>query len=259
MQTIKIKSHIPGLEDFLKNLPIYFEKEGITLKKGRNEIKIFDYGDFRLCVKAFKKVTLFNRMMYSWFRKTKAQRSYEIAEKLLSKGIDTPLPLGYTIVTGKWRILRVSFYVSIFNEDDFTLSEVFSDLHFADKEKILREYAEWMALNIHSKGILHEDMSAGNVLIRKSEDGHFSFSLIDLNRIKIKKQISHRKGLRNLRKINNRPSVLAFLAEHYAQVSKGDPGRYAFSLIGSQLLFSNMRRLTKSFLHCLVPKKELRA
>ncbi|PWD97968.1 lipopolysaccharide kinase InaA family protein [Marinilabilia rubra] len=258
MQTIKIESRLPGLGHFLKNLPIFFEKEGITLKKGRNEIKIFDYGEFRLCVKAFKKVTIFNRMMYSCFRKTKAQRSYEIAKKLLRKGIDTPQPLGYIIVKGKWAIIRQNYYISIFNNHHFTLSDVLNGKHPKDQEQILKEYAEWMALDIHPKGILHEDMSAGNVLIIKNENGNFSFSLIDLNRIKIKKRISHRQGIRNLRKINNRPSVLAFLAEHYAYVAKGNPGRYAFFLIGSQLLFAHMRRITKGFLHSLAPKKEIR-
>jgi serine/threonine protein kinase len=122
-----------------------------------------------------------------------------------------------------------------------------------DKDKILREFVIFMATKVHPKGILHNDMSPGNVLISYSEASGYSFSLIDLNRIGIKKHISHKKGLYNLKKLTKRPLTLALFAEHYANVSHENPGRFAFSLIGRQLYSSWLRHARKRFLHFFKP------
>ena len=105
MQRITYHTNIPELKDFMQNLPDIFNTEGKTIKSGRNKIKIIEYGGVPLCVKSFIKVSIFNRIMYSWFRATKAKRSFQIAEKLIKKGIQTPFPMGYAEVTGKGSII----------------------------------------------------------------------------------------------------------------------------------------------------------
>ena len=92
MEKIVFHTNISDLESLMRNLPEIFEKEGKTIKNDRNEIKIIEYRGIRLCVKSFNKVTAFNRLMYSWFRDTKAKRSYKTAKKLISLGINTPTP-----------------------------------------------------------------------------------------------------------------------------------------------------------------------
>jgi hypothetical protein len=241
---------------FMENLPYTFRNEGTTIKNDRNEIKIINFGGVDLCVKAFNKVTVFNRFMYSWFRPSKAERSYNLAKFLLKKGIDTPYPLGYVEVKGRWGILKTSFYVSLCQQYNFMLSDIIKGEHPEAKE-ILGGFARFMATKVHPAGIWHGDLSTGNVLINKNSLKNYSFSMVDLNRIKVKKRISPRTGIRNLQKLTNRPVYLSIMAEEYAMASKNDPAMFAYSLIGSHIATSLTRRHVKRFLRIFKPKKAM--
>jgi len=247
-------ANIPELEPLLKNLPDIFEKEGRTIKKGRNELKIIEYEGIRLCVKSFNKVTAFNRLMYSWFRETKAQRSFRIAQKLLAKGIETPMPAGYTETSGPWGIADKSYYVSLYHEHDFLLKDVLKGKH-ADAKNIINDFARFMGKKVHPAGIWHNDMSNGNVLISCYQN-NYSFALIDLNRIKFKSKILPSQGLRNLKRLNGGTIQMALLAQQYAIVTEKDPRRFVFRLFGNQLAFESFRRQTKRILHALDPTRK---
>ncbi len=251
---ILVKTVSESLHTFFDNLPHFFNHKGVTIKSGRNELKIFEHGEILLCVKSFKKVTLFNRLMYSWFRPSKAIRSFRIANLLLSKGIDTPEPLGIVEVKDKWGILRESYYISIYQSHSFTLGEALNSQD-VNTNKVVKEFARFMAEKVHPAGIWHKDLSAGNILISETPRNEYNFSIIDLNRIKIKKSISHHKGIQNLSKLTNKPFPLTIMAEEYARITKGDPIQYTFSLIWSHLSFSAIRRVTKKGLHLLKPRQ----
>lgn len=255
VQKVRFHTDISDLMHFMENLPYTFREEGTTIKNARNEIKIINYGGVDMCVKAFNKVTVFNRFMYSWFRSTKAERSYNLAKLLLEKGIDTPCPLGYVEVKGRWGILKTSFYVSLYQRYDFMLSDIIKGEHPEAKE-ILGGFARFMATKVHPAGIWHGDLSTGNVLINKNSLKNYSFSMIDLNRIKVKKRITPRKGIRNLQKLTNRPVYLSIMGEEYALASKNDPLMFAYSLIGSHIATSLRRRRVKRFLRIFKPKKK---
>ncbi|WP_016776947.1 lipopolysaccharide kinase InaA family protein [Anaerophaga thermohalophila] len=256
VQKVRFHTDISDLMHFMENLPYTFRNEGTTIKNDRNEIKIINFGGVDLCVKAFNKVTVFNRFMYSWFRPSKAERSYNLAKFLLKKGIDTPYPLGYVEVKGRWGILKTSFYVSLCQQYNFMLSDIIKGEHPEAKE-ILGGFARFMATKVHPAGIWHGDLSTGNVLINKNSLKNYSFSMVDLNRIKVKKRISPRTGIRNLQKLTNRPVYLSIMAEEYAMASKNDPAMFAYSLIGSHIATSLTRRHVKRFLRIFKPKKAM--
>ncbi|MDO4319347.1 MAG: hypothetical protein Q4C34_02110, partial [Bacteroidales bacterium] len=48
------------------------------------------------------------------FRKSKARRSYEHAQELCARGIDTPCPIGFVEVRGLFNILSHSCYTSLY-------------------------------------------------------------------------------------------------------------------------------------------------
>ena len=73
-----------------------FENEGEDFVIGnRNKLKIFDLDGQKINIKSFKKPNLVNQIAYKYFRKSKAQRSFEYAEILLDKGIKTPNPVAF--------------------------------------------------------------------------------------------------------------------------------------------------------------------
>lgn len=250
---IKIETVSESLRPFFENLPSFFHHKGVTIKSARNELKIFKHREILICVKSFKKVTLFNRLMYSWFRPSKAIRSFRTARLLLSKGIDTPEPLGFVEVRDRWGILRESYYVSFYQNHSFTLGEMLNSQDHRSP-RIFKEFARFMAGSVHPAGIWHNDLSAGNILISETPRNGYNFSIIDLNRIKIKKSISPHKGIQNLSKLTNKPLPLTIMAEEYASIAKGDPIQYTFSLIWSHLSFSALRRVTKRLLHLFKPR-----
>ncbi len=65
IQKVKFHTDKSELMHFMENLPETFRNEGTTIKNDRNEIKIINYGGLELCDKAFNKVTVFTRFMYS--------------------------------------------------------------------------------------------------------------------------------------------------------------------------------------------------
>lgn len=233
--------------DFLRTLPATFAKRGKILKNDRNEIKVFQHEELKLCVKYFKKITVFNRYMYSWFRSTKAKRSYRVARKLEKHNINTPAPIGYVEVYGKWGILRKAFYVCLYYEHQYDMADVFNK-SIDKQENILSSFAKYMAQKVHPAGAFHNDLSPGNVLINRKDDGGWSFSFIDLNRMDFREYISPLQGLKNLKKMTNDPIALSLMAEQYALSTKRHPQFFAILLMQTNLLFTARRVFTKKIL-----------
>ena len=258
---MKTKIHINPefleVNDFLKTLPATFAKRGKTLKNDRNEIKVIQHGELKLCIKSFKKITVFNRYMYSWFRATKAKRSYKVARKLEKHNINTPAPVGYVEVYGKWGILKKAFYVSLYYEHQYDMADVFNK-SIDKQETILTSFAKYMAQEVHPVGAFHNDLSPGNVLINRNDEGEWSFSFIDLNRMDFKGYVSSFSGLKNLKKMTNDPIVLSLMAKQYALNTKKHPQIYVILLIRSNLLFVVRRVFTKKILHSFKPRKNTR-
>ena len=58
--------------------------------KGRNELKEFDVEGKKLIVKSYQLPHLLNRIIYNFFRASKAKRSYSYALMLRKLGIGSP-------------------------------------------------------------------------------------------------------------------------------------------------------------------------
>ena len=111
-----------------------FYAQGEVLVKGkRNEIRIFDVDGQKLNIKAFKKPTLLNKIVYRFFRKSKARRSFEFGNLLLKHGIGTPKPIAFFEnfdAVG----LTDSYYVSQHLDADLTYRELVEIPDFPDHE-----------------------------------------------------------------------------------------------------------------------------
>ena len=256
---MKTKVHInpafSEIKDFMKMLPTTFKGNGKTLKNDRNEIKVIQHKGFKLCIKSFNRVTVFNRYMYSWFRASKAKRSYEVGRRLEKKHINTPTPVGYVEVYDKWHILRKAFYVSIYQEHDYDMADVL-DKNIEKQEAILTSFADHMARIVHPAGAWHNDLSTGNVLINSNENEGWSFSFIDLNRMEFRRDISSIRGLTNLKKMTNNPVALSLMAEQYAISAKRNTQLFSIVLLRRNFSFVVQRFFTKKVLSIFKPRKK---
>lgn len=247
MKKIKVSSTYENLKQFLESLPEIFEDNGETLKDDRNKIKVIEHNGLKLCIKSFNKVTTFNKYMYSWFRSSKAKRSFEIAQRLEKEGIDTPQPVAYVEVYSDWHILQKALYVSLYEEHEFEMTDVLKKNIYC-QEKILNCFARYMATVVHPAGAWHNDLSPGNVLINSVGVDKWKYSFIDLNRLTFRRRISPHKGLVNLKKLSSDPVALAIMAEQYAIDADRNPRYYSLLLLRGNFYFLVRRFFSKKIL-----------
>lgn len=81
--------------DFIQSLPFRNDMFGTILQNKRNTISLIDVGGEKWVAKRFKCPTPFNRFAYTFLRKSKAERAYRNAFRLLEMGYDTPVPIAY--------------------------------------------------------------------------------------------------------------------------------------------------------------------
>ncbi|MDD4921121.1 MAG: lipopolysaccharide kinase InaA family protein [Bacteroidales bacterium] len=201
------------LEAFLKRLPECFYSEGETIYKARNEIKIFKVDGLVLNVKSYRKPIFFNRVVYTFFRRSKSRRAFDHALELAVRGFDTPKPVAY-IEQRNGGLLDQSYFVSL----QFPYTRMFRE--FADhsdvtgREDILEAFGFYVAA-LHQAGILHLDLSPGNILFEKEETG-IHFCLVDINRMNFQ-TINQEVGCKNFERLRGNTAFFRILANSYAK------------------------------------------
>ncbi len=207
------------LESWISQLPSEFSSSGKTIFKLRNEVKVFNVGNYHLNVKAFKIPNLINRFVYVYLRGSKAERSYTYARKFLILGIPTPSAVGYVRCT-KNGLLTKSYYISLHLNYNFTLRQVL-DSHVELREEVLRQWVKFTYEKLHTNGIFHLDYSPGNTLITKT-NGQYQFSVVDLNRMFFG-PVSYEKGLSNFCRLNVDTPTLGLIGREYALLRNENP------------------------------------
>lgn len=225
-----------------------FDSSGEGIKDARNKLKLFQLNTMVLNVKSFKTPNLINQIVYNFFRKSKAQRSFEYAKKLMTLGIGTPNPIAYYEFTTPF-LFKKSFYVSEHLKYDLTYRELTHNLDFPDHENILRAFTRF-TYKLHELNINFLDHSPGNTLIIKNGEG-YDFYLVDLNRMKFK-PMSFNARIKNFSRLTIYKSMVEVMSDEYAKCS-GDNFEKIFELMWNstkafQDKFQRKKRLKKKFL-----------
>ncbi len=213
------KTFTSGLSDTDKNQLIQiienFDSISSMIGKGkRNVIKTTVFNEGVINIKSFKTPNFINKVVYRFFRKSKAQRSFEYANKLLSLGINTPKPLAYFEFKTPV-FLMYSFYVSEQLTHDLSYRELIHNPKFTDRQKILRQFTHF-TFKLHENGINFLDHSPGNTLI-VVKDNKYEFFLIDLNRMKFQ-EMSFEERMKNFAKLSPKDDMLEIMADEYSKL-----------------------------------------
>lgn len=212
----------------------------------RNQIKMFPFQAITLNVKSFKVPNLINKIAYRFFRKSKAQRSFEYAQYLLENGIGTPQPIAYYLELKPFGLGR-SFYVSEHQAYDLTYRELVEDRAYPQWEEILRSFTRFTYL-LHQKGIEFKDHSPGNTLITKQDNDEFSFALVDLNRMAFHESMSLELRMKNMCRLTPHQEMVRIMSNEYALVS-GE---------SEEVIFAMLWQMTQDFQHRFYRKKRLK-
>jgi serine/threonine protein kinase len=200
------------LEARLLEIPSLFEAEGSIIYNERNKIKLFEVEGHRICVKRYRRPSLFKRFIYSFFRKPKAVRAFVHSGELIRRGFPSPQPVA-CFIQKKWGLFCDSYYLSLMVDFPRNMYE-FGKGEAAGRGHILRAFARLTA-ELHEAGILHKDYSPGNILFTISKNG-IEFCLIDTNRMSFSDYVSMGKGCANFARLWGNDEVFRMIAREYA-------------------------------------------
>ena len=189
---IVINPQYKNLSHFVHELPQNFDNTGKVLHQGRNQVKAFQVEGYNIVVKRYKRPNLIQRVIYTFFRPSKACRAYNFAFQIQNLGINTPEAIAY-IEINRHGLFSDSYFVSLQCED--------APLHIVE---------------LHKRGFFHGDLNLANILYRE-DNGSTYFTFIDTNRSHFIKQPSQKTCLKNLMRVTHRTDLLRDIVQTYAQ------------------------------------------
>lgn len=227
--------------EFIKQLPSRFDKEGELLYEGRNTVKRYQVNDTQLVVKRYKQPNIIQRIVYTFFKKSKTERAYLFAGILREKGFDTPHEVAY-IEKRKNGLFLDSYFISL-NCDYPPLAEVLRVRDF--DRRPANELAAYM-VELHKKGILHGDLNLTNILYHTNAKGNYKFTLIDTNRSKFKSP-TQKECLENLKRLTHSKALLRYVVIQYALIRGWNPKECALETFRYLFLFEHKRQRKRKF------------
>jgi hypothetical protein len=205
----------PAFLDILRTSPTLLRNPAAEiLQKGRNlvgavRLPASEKGALEVVIKEFSPRGI--DKLKGLFLPSKGRRAWEGAGALFERGIGTPLPLLYLEEHGKNR--HRSYFISQRLKDVEEIRGFFISGEKLFLLSLLQHLAD--ALRFwHSLGILHRDLSDGNILVG-SPDRNPEFFLIDTNRIRILKAIGPFRGIKNLIRLGVPESLQMNFLEFY--------------------------------------------
>jgi serine/threonine protein kinase len=132
----------------------------------------------------------------SFIQPSKAARAWRGALALKDRGLETASPAAYLEKKRRGLVER-SFFFAARVAGAEEVRSLFRRLPPAELEPFLAALAGHLSL-CHDRGILHRDLSDGNILVRKNESGQFIFYLLDTNRIRLRKKLGSFRRAKNL-------------------------------------------------------------
>ena len=220
---------------FVLNIKTYFTTNTTTIHKARNELKIIEFEGINTVVKSFKVPNIINKIVYSFFRDSKAKKSYNNSIKIAEF---VPLAVGYIEFQNNG-LINDSYFISEEFKYDFTIREPLLEEDFEDKEEVYKAFARF-TFELHSKNIYHDDYSPGNILIKK-ENGSYTFKIVDINRMKFF-ELNEEARAKSFSKPWASDEILTIMAHEYKKY-------YICSdnFISQVLYYSNKNKKIKNF------------
>ncbi|MEW5901418.1 MAG: lipopolysaccharide kinase InaA family protein [Acidobacteriota bacterium] len=130
------------------------------------------------------------------FLPSKAAIAWRGAVVLKDRGLATAPPLAY-LEKKRRAFVERSFFLAEKVEGTEEIRALFRALPPGELESLLTALAGYL-YSLHEQGILHRDLSDGNVLVRKNDDGRFAFHLLDTNRVRVRKKLGPLRRVKNL-------------------------------------------------------------
>lgn len=240
----------PELEDYVKSIPFNNYEGDRIIRAIRNVIGRVEVAGHDLVIKRYKVPTHFNRIMYTFFRKSKGRRAYEHAVRLKSAGFHTADPVAYIEIKEKG-LFHTGYFVSLYVP--YPLLDDFYTHDEPTRAQLLDDFTDY-TLMLHDKGIIHSDFNLSNVLYFRNGD-KYDFSLIDINRMSFGSR-SKNKILKSFKTLTFKDWTCVEMVEKYALARGWDP-----EVTASKVLYKkghDMKRRIKRAVKALLGRERRR-
>ena len=209
------------LREWIEQIPSFFEGSGEIVYKARNILKMFSLDNgLKINIKRYKKPHFFNRIVYSFFRKTKASRAYYNTLEIAEKGFDTTGSIAY-IEIKQGGLLSESFFISQQCRDVKEIREFHSG-PLSGNENLIKAFVRYSA-RLHDAGVYHLDYSPGNILYHNN-NGEYSFIPVDVNRMAFR-PVSYDDGCRNFARLFVDDDINRYIGEVYSESRRNTLGK----------------------------------
>ena len=187
----------------------------------RNVVERFSMQGKEYVIKVFKQPNIFNRFVYTYLRKTKAERAYRNAQHLLELGIDTPRPVAYA-TRRKGLLFSTGYLISEYMPYDLVRNVYTNIEDDADKGNFSKDFLDF-TLSMHNKGVLPLDFNSSNIFFYyDKEAGAYRFALTDINRMRFGKVPSTARVMRSFEQLGVSVEAMYKLAVYYCSRRKND-------------------------------------
>jgi len=237
----KVAVDYTAFEARLIQIDSLFGTDGRLIYDERNKLKGLNFGDEEVTVKRYRKPHFINRLAYGYFRKSKAERAFNNAERLIELGIQTPPPVGF-LEQRNFVGLQHAYYVCLYQPHKCTIRKVIDEANFPNREQVLRAFAQF-TVELQNKDIHFVDHSPGNTLLLEDGKGEFSFSLVDINRMRFKK-LNKEQRYENFSKLTTDKRVLRLFSEELASAT-GANTKMVFRSIFKLMRADQTQRMVK--------------
>jgi hypothetical protein len=144
---------------------------------------------------------------------SKAARAWQGALALKERGLGTASPAGY-LEKRRHGLVERSFFFAARLDGAEEIRGPFRSLPAADLEPLLSVLAGFLS-QCHDRGVLHRDLSDGNILVKKDDSGRILFYLLDTNRIRIRKKLGGFRRSKNLIRLGVPPASQRYFLSRY--------------------------------------------
>jgi serine/threonine protein kinase len=149
----------------------------------------------------------------SIFLPSKAAKAWRGAQALKKSGLDTAAPIAY-LERRKRGFLERCFFLAERVEGASEIRPLLRSLPPGEMKPLLSSLGRHLSL-CHERGILHRDLSDGNILVKKDSAGQVHFYLLDTNRVRLRPKIGQLLRLKNLTRLGVPASFQHFFLEAY--------------------------------------------
>ncbi len=243
-----------NIVEFVNTIHTSFSSAGQVAYDKRNQLRIIETGSEamdQVAVKRFKKLGFFRGLYYTFFGLSKAERCFNNALELARRGISTPEPLAMVEVK-KNGVINTCYYICRCVQ----LPAIIDGLHWEDKfNPVMSADFACMAARMHEAGVIHGDLNCDNVLYKKEADGHYSFTLIDINRMTIfpeVRPVSDKKAMADMCCFTRSLNVMRKVASDYVD-ARGWNQSVTETMVRMKDRFNRRRALRKRILHPTCP------